>query len=264
MSRWLLVNVPSWLLLLGLIVLVAGGALLLLSFVRHRFPRLEEGVHNHVTLFAFSFIGFMFAILVTFFTNTFWGQINDADSAVRTESATGVQLAGDLSMFDKAESDRMRQSLLEYQRAAIAEWPDAAGGNFSPEANNALARVYTTYRQAQPHNDIQTKSLDTSMSNLDSIRLSRTERILQARVDVGPPWSLWVVILLTSGLVLGCAIIYGVEKPRMHYAMVASLGVLIAAALFMVLEFSHPYIGELATSPEPLYEVVHVLSNAPA
>jgi len=263
-SRWLLSNVPSWLLLLGLVVLVAGGALLCLFFVRHRFPRLEEGKHNHVTLFAFGFIGFMFAILVTFFTNTFWGQINDADSEVRTEAATGVQLAGDLTVFDKADSDRVRQSLLEYQRAAIAEWSEAAGGRSSPEADSALARLYTAYRQVQPRNDIQTKSLDTSMGNLDSIRLSRTERILQARIDVGPPWSLWVVILLTSGLVLGCAIIYGVEKPAMHYVMVASLGVLVAAALFMVLEFSYPYIGELATSPEPLHEVIQVLSKAPA
>ncbi|OBC12060.1 hypothetical protein A5784_03375 [Mycobacterium sp. 852013-50091_SCH5140682] len=257
-------NVPSWLLLLGLVVLIAGGALLLLFYVRHRFPRLEEGEQNHVTLFAFSFIGFMFAILVTFFTNTFWGQMNDADSEVRTEAATGVQLAGDLNVFDKTDSDRIRESLLEYQRAAIAEWPEASAGRSSPEADKALARLYTAYRQVQPRNDTQTKAVDTSLGNLDSIRLSRTERILQARIDVGPPWSLWVVILLTSGLVLGCAIVYGVEKPSMHYVMVASLCVLIAAALFMVLEFSHPYLGELATSPEPLDEVIQVLSNAPA
>jgi hypothetical protein len=260
----LLSSVPSWLLLLGLVVVVAGGALLLLFYVRRRFPGLEEGKHNHVTLFAFSFIGFMFAILVTFFTNTFWGQINDADAEVRTEAATGVQLARDLTVFDKADSDRMRQSLLEYQRAVIAEWPQAAGGRSLPETDNALARLYTAYQQVQPRNDIQTKVLDTSFGNLGNIRLARTERILQARIDVGPPWSLWVVILLTSGLVLGCAIIYGVEKPAMHYPMVASLGVLIAAALFMVLEFSHPYIGELATSPEPLHEVIQVLSQAPA
>jgi hypothetical protein len=264
MSRWLLINVPPWLLLLGLVVLVAGGALLLLFVVRHRFPRLDEGKHNHVTLFAFGFIGFMFAILVTFFTNTFWGQINDADSALRTEGATGVQLVGDLTVFDKSDSDRIRQSLLEYQRAVVAEWPEAAGGRSSSEADNALARLYTSYRQVRPRNDSQTKTLDTSLGNLDNIRLARTERILQARVDVGPPWSLWVVILLTSGLVLGGAIIYGVEKPAMHYAMVACLGVLVAAALFMVLEFSHPYIGELATSPEPLQEVIKALSQAPA
>ena len=71
------------------------------------------------------------------------------------------------------------------------------------------------------------------------------------------------MILLTSGLVLGCTIIYGVEKPAMHYAMVASLGVLIATALFFVVELSHPFIGEIATSPEPVREVIQVLSAPP-
>jgi hypothetical protein len=93
---------------------------------------------------------------------------------------------------------------------------------------------------------------------------ARTERVLQARTDIGPPWSLWAVIFLTSGLLLGCAIVYGVEKPAMHYTMVATLGMLVAAELFLVVELSHPYIGEIATSPEPLREVIHVLSPSPA
>ena len=230
MSRWLVSNVPSGLLLLGLVVLVTGGALLLLFCVRHKFPQLEEGKQNHVTVFAFSFIGFMFAILVTFFSNSLWGQINDSDAKARTEGATGLQLAGDLTVFDKADSDRIRQSLLEYERAAIAEWPEAASGRSFPEADNVLARLDTAYRQVQPHNDIQTKALDTSLSNLDSIRQARGERVLQARMDIGPPWSLWVIVLLTSVMVLGCAIIYGVEKPAIHYAMVTTVGVLEAAA----------------------------------
>jgi hypothetical protein len=45
-----------------------------------------------------------------------------------------------------------------------------------------------------------------------------------------------VIILLTSGLVLGCTIVYGVEKPATHYALVASVGALVATALFLVLE----------------------------
>jgi hypothetical protein len=106
-------------------------------FVRHRFPQLDEGTHNGVTVFAFGFIGFMFAILVTFVSNSLWGQINDADAKARTEGATGLQLAGDLTAFDKADSDRIRQSLLEYERAAIVEWPEAASGRSFPEAESS-------------------------------------------------------------------------------------------------------------------------------
>ena len=96
------------------------------------------------------------------------------------------------------------------------------------------------------------------------MRQARTERVLQAREDVGPPWSLWVVIWLTSGLLLGCGIVYGVEKPAVHFAMVASLGVLVAGVLFLVLELSHPFLGKIATSPEPLRDVIHFLSAPPS
>jgi hypothetical protein len=62
-------------------------------------------------------------------------------------------------------------------------------------------------------------------------------------------------------LVVGCSVIYGVEEPRMHYAMVATVGVLVAANLFLILELAHPYIGEIATSSLPLQDVITVLSE---
>ena len=70
--------------------------------------------------------------------------------------------------------------------------------------------------------------------------------------------------MLTSGLLIGCAIVYGVEKPAVHSTMVAALGVLVAVELFLVVEMSHPFIGDIATSPEPLREVIQVVSADPA
>ncbi len=263
MSRWLASNVPSWLLLLGLIVVVAGGAALIAIFVRRQFPQLRGEAHNDATRFAFGVVGFVFAFFVGFVVSAMWGQINNADGKSRIEGAAGVQLARDLVFFDKADADRIHQSLLEYERAAVTEWPIAASGGSFPEADNALQRLYTAYTQVQPRTDAQTKILATSFSNLDSMSEARTERVLQARTDVGPPWSLWAVIFLTSGLLLGCAIVYGVEKPALHFTMVATLGMLVAAELFLVAELSHPYIGEMATSPEPIRQVVRVLSPNP-
>ena len=43
--------------------------------------------------------------------------------------------------------------------------------------------------------------------------------------------------------------------------MVATVGVLVAANLFLVLELAHPFVGELGTSPEPLRDVIEVLSE---
>lgn len=120
-----------------------------------------------------------------------------------------------------------------------------------------------TYQQVQPHTDIQRTLLATSFANLDRVSQARTARVIGVQTDSGPPWSIWAVILLTSGLVLGCSIIYGVEKPRMHYAMVATVGVLVAANLFPISELAHSHIGEIATSPRPLRDVVALPSEPP-
>jgi hypothetical protein len=42
--------------------------------------------------------------------------------------------------------------------------------------------------------------------------------------------------------------------------MVAALGVLISSILFLLVELSCPYLGEIATSPAPLRQVIAFLS----
>jgi hypothetical protein len=68
---------------------------------------------------------------------------------------------------------------------------------------------------------------------------------------------LWGVVFLTSGLVLGFAVVIGETQARMHYAMVAAVSVLVAVNLFLVTELAHPFLGEMGTSSEPLREAIN-------
>ena len=56
----------------------------------------------------------------------------------------------------------------------------------------------------------------------------------------------------------------GIRIEESAEVLVAAVGVLVAAQLFLILQLSHPYVGEIATSPEPLREVINVLSPSPA
>ena len=259
MSRWLVTNIPSWALLLGLIIAVVGVSIAAQGLVRRRFTTLTGGAHNDVTKFVFGVVSFVFAFFLGFLVSNLWGQISAADAQARSEGSAGVQLARDSTVFDEADGEMIRESLLAYERAAEAEWPLAATGQSSPTTDEALDRLYNAYERVEAGTEAQKTLLSTSFGNLDTLSRNRTERVLTARTDQGPPWPLWAVIFLTSGLVLGCAIIYGVENSRMDYPMVATVGVLVAASLFLVLQLSHPYIGEAGTSPEPLREVIRVL-----
>lgn len=262
-SQWLVSHVPSWLLLLLIVTCTAGGAILIQVVVRRRFPNLRGEEHNDVTKFAFGVVGFVFAFFIGFVVSAMWSQISHADDLVRKEGTAGAQLARDSHIFDPPDRDRIRQSLLEYEQAAIAEWDEVNEGRSYPAADDALNRLYAAYEAVQPGTDTQKTLLSTSFSNLNDVSKNRAERILQARIDTGPPWSLWAVIFVTSGLLLGCAIIYGVEKAANHYAMVAIIGILVGAQLFLVVELSHPYIGAVSTVPEPLHQVIRTLQAAP-
>jgi hypothetical protein len=259
-SQWLVANLPSWVLLLGIIVVVAGGAILIQVFVRRHFPNLKGEEHNDVIKFAFGVVGFVFAFFLGFVVSAMWGQIGDADARARTEGAAGVQLVRTLTVFDQHDQDRLRTALLDYHEAASIEWGEIAQGGSHPEAEAALTRVYAAYEDVQARTDPQKTMLSSAFGNLDSLGQARTQRLLQAQTDDGPPWSLWTVIWLTSGLLLACAIIYDVKKPATHYTMVAILGVLVAVNLFLVAELSHPFIGEIGTTSEPLQQVIRQLS----
>jgi hypothetical protein len=259
-SRWLVTSFPAWVLLIGLIVVIAGGAVLIQRYVRRRYPALAGDEHNDVLKFTYGFIGFVYAFFIGFVVSSMWGQINTADANAHAEGAAAVQMAKDSVVFDAADSDRVKQALLAYAQAAVTEWSQTEDAH-SPEADAALARVYTAYQQVQPKTDTQKTFLSTSLSNLDKVSQARTVRLITARDDTGPPWPLWAVIFLTSGLVLATVIMYGVEKPALHYPMVAIVGVVVATNLFLVLELAHPYVGVISTPSTSMQEVVSVLSR---
>ncbi len=149
---------------------------------------------------------------------------------------------------------------MAYEHAAIVEWPEA-GNSRSPATNSALARLFNAYDGVAATTDNQKTLLATSYSNLDRISQARTVRRLTAREDAGLPWPFWAVIFLTGSMVLGTVIIYGVEKPVLHYPMVTVVGLIVATNLFLILELANPYAGEISTSSDPLQEVVALLAQ---
>ena len=261
MSRWIATNVPSWLLFAILVVGVASVAVAALTFARHRFPRLADGAHNDIAKSGFGVVGPVWGFLIAFIVGALWGQVGDADSVVRAEGAAAIQIARELEAFGDADAERIKAHLLTYEQAALDEWPQAIDGHALPEVEEALDDLRTTLDGIQPADDRQRSAVGSALDSVKQIGSSRTERIVMARINVGPPRSLWAVIFLTSALVLGFAVIIGEKQVRMHYAVVAAVGVLVGALLFLVMELAFPFHGEMGTTAEPLRAAIEVLQR---
>jgi len=261
----LIVWLPGWAMLTALIAAIAGGSLLITYLVRRQFPRIASGERNDALNFGYGAVALVYAFFIGFVVSGLWDQITTEDTQARIEGASGVELARNISAFEPADVDRIRQSMLDYVHAAEAEWPLADKGQSLPEADNALAALITTYREAGARVDRpELIPLSNTFHNLDQLSRSRTDRLLEGEVNDGPSWSLWAVIFLTSGLVIGCTIIYGVASRAMHYAVVFIVGAMVATNLFLVLVLAHRCLadtchGDTAVTPAALQIIADAL-----
>jgi hypothetical protein len=254
LGRWLIINVPPWLLLTGMIIAFAGSALILGRFLRNHAPVLKSGAHNDALRFVYSVIGLVYAFFVGFIVSGLWGEVSAADDLVQGEVAAAIQVARDRRVFDTADADRLRDSLMDYQKAVREEWPRASvDGSSSVEADEAIKQLYSVVGNLQPRTDVQKIFMGSLVGNLEKMSNSRSERLIQANNHQGASWVLWVVVIATSVMVLGAAILFGIDNPRIYYWAVVTVGALVAVNMFLILDVSYPYLGSIATTPSPIH-----------
>lgn len=260
MSRWLVTHIPSWWLLIGLVVGIVSVAIGLHILVRHLFPRVDEGVQNDILRFGFAVVGVVYAIMMGFLINVLWGEVTHASNLAQTEGAQAIQMARYAAAFDEPARGRLRHDILEYQNAILKEFDEVSKGGKAFAAEGALMRLSATYAEIQPRDNDQRAALASSLDSLKQTSLARTQRILVAEEDAGPPPAIWTVIIVTSTLMLTFAIFYGDVHARMHTLIIATIGVLVAANIFLILELAYPYLG-FGTSASSLQWVDDVLQE---
>jgi len=241
-----------------LIVGIVGVAIGLQILLRRWFPQVTEGKQNDVLIFGFAVVGIVYAIIMGFLISVLWGEVSHASDLAQTEGSQAVQMARYTAAFDEPMRGRLRHDLLAYQDAVLREFDELSKGGRSFTAEDALARLSATYTEIQPRDDNQRAALADSLESLKETTVARTRRVLIAEEDVGPPLAVWTVIILTSTLVLAFAVFFGEAQARMHTLIVATIAVLVAGNLFLIIELAYPYLG-FGTSSSSLQAVDDLL-----
>ena len=170
---------------------------------------------------------------IGFLVSAMWGQINTADSDARAEGAAAVQMATDAGAFEPADRDGSGRVCWHTnkpsspsgsvttpvgRRRRIPRWPAC-----TPPTGEIQANTEPHRRRGSPRpTPISTRSVRRAPYESRGPRRHRT------------PVAVLGHRFLTSAMVLGTAIIYGVERRAMHYPMVAIVGVIVAANLFLL------------------------------
>jgi hypothetical protein len=198
--------------------------------------------------------GALFAFLSAFVIATEWSTQTTADAAVAREAAASARLAW-ASTAAGVGTDAVQGQLDEYlQRTIEVEWREMGdGARISATESDPWRRLEQTTRIQAGEPAVETADSTEMLSALDDLASARRERLDLSSGAL--PLPLFMILGL-SGLALcvNAAVLTIPHSPRTT-VVAATIIVVVALDLGLVLVLGGPFRGTLAASPDLLQGV---------
>jgi len=250
--------VATWfwgILLVGALpALAVGGAMLVRRAVG---PEVLER-HNEVAGFIYAVIGVVYAVLLGFTAIIVWEQYRHAQQGVEREANALADLYRDAQVFPPEVRKQLEVRLRAYARVVVEkEWPAMAEGKSSPEAWEAVNRLWRAYHDFRPQDDHQRAWYGESLQRLNELGDHRRDRLLSIRSGV--PGVMWMALLGAGAVTIGFTFFFGARNARAQGLMIAALSVTIAVVLFSILALEHPFAGITRVEPDAFHQLEDIL-----
>jgi Protein of unknown function (DUF4239) len=261
MQRWMVENVPAWLLVMLAVVGLPVLAVSLQWLIRRRVPSLAAGEHNEAASFLGSVVAVVYAIIAGFMVITLWEQYVTAGDTVQNETVSLRDVVQFSGAFGPAAQGKIRQLVVRYANSvATVEWRSMAKGDGSPVAQNDFDQLITAIQGLNVHSPTQEEFLSTMLAQVDDVGKERQQRLELSGQNV--PAILWLAVILASVVTLGFCLMFGIRSAPLNYIMVASAATMIGASLVLILLLEYPFSGTVAVRPTPLEHVAADLASA--
>lgn len=245
LSFWL--NQPIWLMFLILAAGFLGSGALIYAFSFSPWTRSVALSYSGVVPSYFAVLSVLLALMTGFVASDTWERQRQADRIVQSES-DNVRAVYDLSIAAVSDMSAIRRALKSYVDAVVKdEWPRMSKGQFSPQADEALALLLEEVAKpeisAAAGNPTQSALLNLALR----IRSDRGSRIAVNEHSVDDTKWLGLLILgLLTQLAIG---VVHLDRPRPHLAamMIFTAGLVSTFGLIAIHEW--PFEGPTAIKP---------------
>ena len=122
-------------------------------------------------------------------------------------------------------------------------------GGDSLRASRALDGVFAALQAVEPTTPAATGFDDDSVRQLNDALDARRDRLEAARG--GLPFELVALIVFSSILIVGYAVLVGSPNFWFHVLGPAAIAVVIVFSLLVLADLSYPFSGDVAIDPEP-------------
>ena len=237
--KWVVTDVPTWLVAVVLIVGISVFAILVKMFLNKKVPVITSGSHNDVAGFLVAVVAVVYAVIVGFTIVSLFEASSVANQDVSTEAADLLQLHDGNFVLGPTTSAAINKDVVDYADAVVNHWTTIAEGTPNPVVQTDLNDIYKTLDTFTPHTTAQEDYLSQSIADTGDLSKARVARQLEAREAGSLPLVLWLGILLTSLVTLGFSLVFGLENRRIGCLLVGGVAAVLAVNLFVLVELAH-------------------------
>ncbi|WP_158239691.1 bestrophin-like domain [Streptomyces carminius] len=248
-------DLPLW----ATALIILGGlpvlAVTLQALTRRVLPPARAKDHNDVAGFLVAVIGVVYAVTAGFTIADQWDNYAEARQDVTEEAYAVASVAEGAAVAGTGERREITAAAVAYGRAVVAWWPDAPGeAGDTVREDRAMERLHAAVRSVRPDSEAERAYVSEATGQLMRVSVLRGHRHNEAgTAHLEAP--MWVAVVVVSAVTLLFSLLFGLERPWLHYVMVAGVALVVAVNLFLVLLLEYPLVGTLAVTSESFREL---------
>jgi hypothetical protein len=257
---FLLENVPTVWLGIGMVVVAVALSLLALTVVRRSVELSRLQTNHEVAGFIIAIVGIVYAVLLGFVVVIVWEQFGTTDKVVGGEAAAVGNLYRDGVALGH-QGDPLRAAVRQYADSVVnVEWVAMDEHQTeSPRTNTAVNGLWHAVRGLRARSATAGDFVTNAVTDVSTVTEDRRTRILDSGSEIPP--SLWGVLIAGAVISISFTFFFGLDSFASHALMVSALAAVIALSLFVILTLNLPFTGGVALKPDALRAVIAQFPN---
>lgn len=216
---------------------------------------------NHeVGGFIYNAVGIIYAVLIAFVVFAIWTSQQETNSKIEQEASNLLDLYYDASIFPDSSKKEIQSIIRDYAgRVTNEEWSAMSVGNRDSVATRILIKLNRFYLSMDGSQLINKDVLTEEIKKMDEVREFRRHRLYSSRQNM--PDILWLVILVSSVIMIVFTFFFSTRNKRHQYIMTAFLVFVCVNVIYLIFVLDNKFTGYHAIKPEAFDQLMNIVRN---
>ena len=246
------VNTPTWIIFLAAICFAIGLALAGLFVFKKISPYSPNKANNDCISISLSTVGMFSSVLISLIVINTWDSYNNAQKIVDAEGRAVENFYRAAQGMPEPTQSILINDVKQYIDVVTkVEWPAM---NLNEAINDdgwqILVHSYHVLLKLKT-NDLVTANIQLKLiDQISDVFDARRDRILLTKKHI--PAVIWLVICMSTVFTIVLSYLYAADNLALHMVLTGFVTASLAAALFLIVIFGHPFLGEMRIEPGTL------------